>query len=45
MRVYINYVFSEIEYDDTMFIGVFESNDHDVFCRFSHNRKTYHTTI
>lgn len=47
MCFYINYVFSEIEYDDTVFVGIFETwgEKDSVFCRFSHNRKTNHTTI
>ena len=47
MPFYINYVFSEIEYDDTMFKGVFETwgEEDGVFCRFSHNRKTNQTII
>lgn len=47
MRFYINYVFSEIEYDDTIFKGIFETwgEKDSVFCRFSHNRKTNQTTI
>ncbi|WP_298482074.1 hypothetical protein [uncultured Ruminococcus sp.] len=47
MAYYINYVFSEIEYDDTMFSAVFETwgEEDNVFCRFFHNRKTTQTVI
>ena len=47
MCFYINYVFSKIEYDDTIFIGVLETGGEkdNVFCRFSYNRKTNQTTI
>ena len=44
MSFYINFYFSEIEYDDTVFKGVFEADD-DVFCRFSYDRTTKQTTI
>ena len=46
MVLYINYVFSEIEYTDTIFKGVFETQgENGVFCRFSHNRITKQTII
>ena len=44
MSFYINFYFSEIEYDDTVFQGVFEA-DNDVFCRFFYDRITKQTTI
>jgi hypothetical protein len=44
MSFYINYVFSEIEYDDTMFKGAFKADDGE-FCRFIYDRTTKETKI
>ena len=42
MSFYINYIFSEIEYNDDTFMGVFETwgEEDGVFCRFFYDRKT-----
>ena len=41
MSFYINYIFSEIEYNDDTFMGVFETwgEEDGVFCRFFDDRK------
>ncbi len=37
---YINYCFKNIQYDDSIYMGTFESTDFNVACKFIYDRKT-----
>ncbi len=38
--LYINFYFTNLQYDDDMIMGDFLSRDSDVQCRFIYNRRT-----